>query len=331
MGGYGTWDFITRDPSPWAAAVPVCGGGDKSVAAKAKGLPIWAFHGLLDTTVKPARSREMIDAITAAGGHPLLSEYPYIGHASWTLAYDEPELLPWLLAQKRGQPPVPFEKTAQPFAQPPSSEFPGAGPVQSGLWFRPLWRDRRTQWDKDKPKNQGAVVFFGDSITQGWSWLEKDFPNLKVANRGIGGDTTRGLRYRLANDVLAVQPKAVAILIGTNDLDQGAEPELVAENLRAIVGELHEKRPGMPVILSKVMPRGAKPGLFPQKIEKLNALYEAAFQGDPLVSFCDTWSLFNDGTGQCKVEEFPDRLHPNGIGYAKWVEALRPIFARLKL
>lgn len=331
MGGYGTWDLITRDPTPWAAAVPVCGGGDKSVAAKAKDLPIWAFHGLQDPTVKPARSREMIEAITEAGGHPLFSEYPYVGHDSWTLAYGEPELLPWLFAQKRAQPAVPFAKTAQPFAQPPTNQFPGAGPVQSGLWFRPLWRDRRAQWAKDAETDQGAVVFFGDSITQGWSSLAQSFPGLKVANRGISGDTTRGLRYRLTGDVIAAQPKAVAILIGTNDLDQGAEPELVTENLKAIVTELHTARPGMPIVLSKVMPRGAKPNFFPQKIEKLNALYEAAFQQDPLVSFCDTWSLFNDGTGQCKVEEFPDHLHPNAAGYAKWTDALRPIFEKLKL
>ncbi|MEA3210723.1 MAG: hypothetical protein QOE70_3780 [Chthoniobacter sp.] len=331
MGGYGTWDLVTRLPERWAAAAPVCGGGDKAFAARAKAIPLWAFHGLEDKTVKPARTREMIEAIVAAGGAPLLSEYPYTGHDSWTTAYGEPELLPWLFAQKRGQAPVPFAKTAQPFAQPPSNQFPGAGPVQPGLWFRSLWKGRREQWSKDVEKDEGAVVFFGDSITQGWQSLEKDFPNVKVANRGISGDTTRGLRGRLAEDVLAVHPKAVALLIGTNDLDQGAEPEVVVENLRAVIDELHRANPRLPVVISKVMPRGAKPGKFPEKIQALNALYEAAFKSDPQVSFCDTWSLFNDGTGQCKKEEFPDMLHPNAAGYAKWVDALRPIFEKLKL
>ena len=85
------------------------------------------------------------------------------------------------------------------------------------------------QWAKDEGHDRGAVVFFGDSITQGWGSLAKDFPNLKVANRGISGDTTRGLRTRLQGDVLDVQPKAVSMLIGTNDLDQGGEPEVVAK------------------------------------------------------------------------------------------------------
>lgn len=331
MGGYGTWDLITRFPEKWAAAAPICGGGDTKVAARVKSLPIWAFHGLEDPTVKVIRTQEMIAALEAAGGKPLFSVYPYVKHDSWNIAYGEPELLPWLFAQKRGQAEVPFATVAKPFAQPPSNQFPGAGPVQSGLWFRPLWRDRREQWSKAIEQDSGAVVFFGDSITQGWSSLGKDFPNFKTANRGISGDTTRGLRMRLKEDVLAVHPKAVAMLIGTNDLDQGATPEVVAENLKAIVAELHEANPAMPIVVSKVMPRGAKPGKFPEQIEKLNALYEAAFRDDQLVSFCDTWTLFNDGTGQCKKEEFPDMLHPNATGYAKWVEALEPIFAKLKL
>ncbi len=331
MGGYGTWVLLARQPQRWAAAVPVCGGGDASRIAPAKDVAVWALHGLLDPTVPVVRSHEMIDALTAAGGHPLFSEYPYVKHDSWTTAYGEPELLPWMFAQKRGQPSVAFEKVALPFAQPPSNQFPGTGPVQSGLWFRSLWQEKRGQWSKDAEKDQGAVVFFGDSITEGWSSLATDFPNFKVANRGIGGDTTRGLRYRVKSDVIDVNPKAVAMLIGTNDLDQGAEPETVATNLKAIVAELHAALPATPIVISKVMPRGAKAGEFPEKIQQLNALYEAAFRDDKLVTFCDTWTLFDDGTGQCRKEEFPDLLHPNAVGYAKWVEALRPIFAKLKL
>ncbi len=286
---------------------------------------------MLDTVVPPERSREAIAALQAAGGAPLYSDYPYVSHASWSLAYAEPELLPWLFAQKRGQPAVPFANVAGPLAQPPSSLCPGEGPMQSGIWFRTLWKSRRTEWSKSTSADQGAVVFFGDSITQGWSSLAKDFPHCKTANRGISGDTTRGLRARLQGDVLDLHPKAVSILIGTNDLDQGGPPEVVAANLQAIVADLHKANPAMPIIISKVMPRGAKPGLFPERIRALNALYEAAFQNDPKVTFCDTWTLFDDGQGACKKEEFPDLLHPNAAGYAKWTAALVPIFEELGL
>lgn len=331
MGGYGTWDLITRFPEKWAAAVPICGGGDKATAARAKSVPTWAFHGLLDSTVDPARSKKMIDAVTAAGGTPLFSEYPYIKHDSWVTAYGEPELLPWLFAQKRGQPMVPFASVAQPFAQPPSNQFPSAGPVQSGLWFRELWQEKRKQWAEDTTKDQGAVVFFGDSITQGWTSLANDFPNLKVANRGISGDTTRGLLGRIKGDVIDLHPKAVFILIGTNDFDQGAEPALALDNLKTIVAELHRANPKMPLVISKAMPRGAKPGKFPEKLQEFNSLCEQAFHDDLLVTICDTWTPFDDGTGQCRKEEFSDMLHPGPAGYAKWVAALHPIIEKLKL
>jgi poly(3-hydroxybutyrate) depolymerase/lysophospholipase L1-like esterase len=330
MGGYGVWDLITRAPEKWAAAAPICGGGDKTKAARAKDVPIWAFHGVLDKAVKPARTQEMIAAIEAAGGRPLFSEYPYVGHNSWANAFDEPEFLPWMFAQKRGVAPVAFASVAGPFAQPPSNQCPGAGPMQPGIWFRGLWQGRREQWSRAKEADQGAVVFFGDSITQQWGSLANDFPQLKTANRGISGDSTRGLRTRL-QDVLDLHPKAVSILIGTNDLDQGAAPEVVAENLKVIVAELHNANPGMPVVINKVMPRGVRPDLFPAKIKILNGLYEDAFKGDPKVIFCDTWTLFNDGNDSCRKEEFPDMLHPNPIGYGKWTAELEPIFAKLGL
>ena len=101
MGGYGTWDAIARHPTLFAAAVPVCGGGDESTAPLIKDLPIWCFHGGADKTVPPERSRNMIEALKQAGGHPRYTEYPGVGHNSWDKAYAEPELPTWLFAQKR--------------------------------------------------------------------------------------------------------------------------------------------------------------------------------------------------------------------------------------
>lgn len=330
MGGFGTWDLISREPGRWAAAAPICGGGDPSRIAIAKGIPVWAFHGMKDATVPVLRSQEMVGALKDAGGQVLYSEYPYIAHDSWSTAYNEPMLLPWMFAQRRGQS-VPWDKIASKFDQAPSSVFPGAGTTQSGLWFRKLWKERREQWSKDAEKDQGAVVFFGDSITQGWGSLPTDFPKFKTANRGISGDTTRGLRLRVQDDVIAVKPKAVSILIGTNDLDQGTEPEVVVENLKAIVSDLQKSNPKLAIVINKVMPRGNKPGLFPEKIRTLNSLYEQAFKDNGQITFVDTWTLFENGDGQCKKEEFPDMLHPNGLGYAKWTEALRPVFTKLGL
>ena len=159
MGGYGTWDLLTRFPDRFAAGIPICGGGDTSKAAPLAKIPIWAFHGDKDPAVPIAQTRNMIAAIEKAGGHPLYSEYPNVGHGSWNTAYAEPELLPWLFAQKRGQAPVPFERIASPFAQPPSNLFPGSGPVQEGVWFRPLWQSRRAAWGEIASRKIRAPSF----------------------------------------------------------------------------------------------------------------------------------------------------------------------------
>jgi predicted peptidase len=101
MGGYGTWDAIQRRPDFFAAAVPICGGGDKRLGGKISKLPIWAWHGDKDTVIKPSRSREMIEAIREAGGKPKYSEIKGRGHNSWTDTWNSADLWNWLYSQKR--------------------------------------------------------------------------------------------------------------------------------------------------------------------------------------------------------------------------------------
>ena len=103
MGGYGVWDLLQRRPGFFAAAVPVCGGGDTNLASRLVSVPIRAFHGKADGVVPPFRSRSMVDAIRAAGGALAeLDEYPGVGHDSWNRAYGDPSTLDWLFAQRRG-------------------------------------------------------------------------------------------------------------------------------------------------------------------------------------------------------------------------------------
>src|SRR4030095_11772131 len=101
-----------------------------------------------------------------------------------------------------------------------------------------------------------------------------DFLNVSVANRGISGDTSRALRYRLKEDVLELHPRAVSVLIGTNDLSLGGEPEQINENIKAVLAELQKQNPTVPIVLNRVMPRGPVPGKFPEKIQKLNTLID---------------------------------------------------------
>ncbi len=101
MGGYGTWDAVTRWPERFAAAVPVCGGGDDLLAARLARLPLWSFHGDLDKAVPVSRSRDMIKAILLAGGSAKYTEYAGVGHNSWEKAYAEPGLYDWLFSQRK--------------------------------------------------------------------------------------------------------------------------------------------------------------------------------------------------------------------------------------
>ena len=103
MGGYGTWDAIARYEGYFAAAAPICGGGDPKMVGKFSRLPIWCFHGDADTAVKVGRSREMIDALKAVGSPAKYTEYQGVGHDSWTATYANPEFYQWLFAQQRAE------------------------------------------------------------------------------------------------------------------------------------------------------------------------------------------------------------------------------------
>lgn len=105
MGGFGVWEAIERWPNYFAAAAPLSGAGDPSKAALLVHLPIWAFHGARDTTVPVSGSRNMIQAIIQAGGHPRYTEYPNDGHDLWEpgKVYSptaDPALFAWLFSQK---------------------------------------------------------------------------------------------------------------------------------------------------------------------------------------------------------------------------------------
>jgi predicted peptidase len=101
LGGIGSWAAIATHPELFAAAVPVCGAWDVSDVPKMLSVPVWAFHGGDDKTVDPQFSRDLTAALTKAGGTAKYTEYPGVGHPSWTKAYDETDMWAWLFAQKK--------------------------------------------------------------------------------------------------------------------------------------------------------------------------------------------------------------------------------------
>jgi len=117
QGGHGAWVLGARHPGVWSALVPVCGygparrdlpgvfnGSADELAAKIKGMPVWAFHGEADDVVPVAATRAMVAAIERGGATLRVTTYPGVGHGCWERAYGEAELPRWLLAQRRTAP-----------------------------------------------------------------------------------------------------------------------------------------------------------------------------------------------------------------------------------
>lgn len=101
MGGHGAWRFATDYPERVAAIAPVCGAGEPYRVCRMKQVPVWAFHGALDTVVLPRTDEATVEALRTCGGDVSYTVYPDLGHDAWTRTYDDPALYDWLLRQRR--------------------------------------------------------------------------------------------------------------------------------------------------------------------------------------------------------------------------------------
>ncbi|MEM8952649.1 MAG: prolyl oligopeptidase family serine peptidase [Verrucomicrobiota bacterium] len=101
MGGYGTWALLAQEPELFAAGIPVAGGANPNQAEALKDIPIWAFHGAKDPTVKVEQSRGIVEALKAIDGKIKYTEYPDKDHGiSWDV-FGDGEMHEWLFLQKR--------------------------------------------------------------------------------------------------------------------------------------------------------------------------------------------------------------------------------------
>jgi predicted peptidase len=101
MGGFGTFRLVAAYPDRFAAALPICGGGEfDSMACSLRRVPIWAFHGAKDAVVPLSKSEEMVDAVRRVGGNVRFTVYPDVEHNSWKPTYDNPKVYEWLLSHR---------------------------------------------------------------------------------------------------------------------------------------------------------------------------------------------------------------------------------------
>ncbi len=103
MGGAGVFDLLMRRPEWFAAAIPLCAGGDPAQAHRIRGVALWVFHGRLDEVVPPFRSRHIVAALRRQGQRVRYTEYASLAHAIWHQTYYNPEVMRWLFAQRKGK------------------------------------------------------------------------------------------------------------------------------------------------------------------------------------------------------------------------------------
>lgn len=198
-----------------------------------------------------------------------------------------------------------------------------------------------------------AVLLIGDSITQGWEnegsavWRDRIGP-LGALNLGVGGDRTEHVLWRLGQAPIGrLDPKAVVIMIGTNNIGHGRDDAAqTLAGVRAVVGLVRAQAPKATVILCGILPRGATMNAMRGELLQVNQAlareFGAAGQSGPAtgsasgpaagsggaVRFLDFGVRFIDADGTVPTELMPDALHLSPKGYALWADAIMPDLIR---
>lgn len=192
------------------------------------------------------------------------------------------------------------------------------------------WMSRHEGFLAEAKQGPYDLVFLGDSITDGWRkkgadvWAKHYAPR-RALNLGIGGDRTQHVLWRIENGELdGLKPKAVVLMIGTNNSNSDDAPSIAA-GIELIVQKIRAKCPGAKVLLLAVFPRN-KPTDSPAQLETLREINRriAKLDDGKTVRFLDINAKFLGADGKVPAAIMPDFLHPNETGYQIWAEAMEP-------
>ena len=199
-------------------------------------------------------------------------------------------------------------------------------------------RHERFMKDRDELQKKGPIelVFEGDSITDGWrgpgrAIFEEDYAKpYNCFNTGIGGDRTEHLLWRIDHGELdGLHPKAVVLMIGTNNLGTGQSVQDTVAGITAVVEAIHQTLPEAKILLLGVFPRGhEKSDAMREKINDVNDGIKK-LEGKDNVTYLDIGPKFLEENGALEKNIMPDYLHPNEKGYMIWAEAMRPALDEL--
>ena len=167
------------------------------------------------------------------------------------------------------------------------------------------------------------VVFMGNSITEGWSFFNKNFfIENPFVNRGISGQTTPQMLIRFKSDVVNLNPKSVVILAGINDIAGNTGPISIENSAENIISMAEiALANNISVFICSTLPAldfPWSPGLNPaSKVIKLNKILKDYCKKNNL-KYVDYYSFMSDENGGLKVPEYTsadDLVHPNKAGY----------------
>lgn len=180
------------------------------------------------------------------------------------------------------------------------------------------------------------LLLHGDSITDWWvqgdankAMFDKYFGNIKTANFAVAGDTTQGVLWGLQNgEGQGFQPKAIMLMIGTNNSGTFTAPE-IAEGVGAVVLEMRKDFPSAKILLLAIFPRSTPGDPVRDKLAEVNRII-SKLDDKKNVFYMDIGSKFLDEKGFFLPDAFrPDNLHPQAKGYDIWGAAVKDKLAEL--
>jgi lysophospholipase L1-like esterase len=180
------------------------------------------------------------------------------------------------------------------------------------------------------------LLLHGDSITDWWvqgdankAMFEKYFGGMRTANFAVAGDTTQGVLWGLSHgEGQGFQPKAIMLMIGTNNAGGGTGPE-IAEGVGAVVLEMRKDFPDAKILLLAIFPRAVPGDPIRDKLAEANRII-ARLDDQKHVFYLDIGAKFLDDRGVLLPDTFrPDNLHPVAKGYDIWGAAVKDKLAEM--
>ncbi|ODN05031.1 Platelet-activating factor acetylhydrolase IB subunit beta [Orchesella cincta] len=197
------------------------------------------------------------------------------------------------------------------------------------------WVDRHNGFVQNSVNNPGGinVLFYGDSITEGWGGegkptFDQYYAPLGTANYGIGGDRTEHVWWRVQNGEVTenLNPKVCVLKIGTNNLGDNDDTS-IATGVLFIVQDLRERLPNMKILLLGVLPRNNEE--LTRRTSNINDIIKNLDNGRT-IRYLDMKNHFYRGGNDFVTELYTsDLLHLSAAGYRKWAEVMDPLFREM--